>query len=102
MSAHFYVWYRIDGEPEACELAVRGMMARLGCRTGVRGQLLKKRDEPRLWMEVYPEVAEAEAFALRLAQAVDEFDIGMFVDGPRHTECFLADAAVAPACTRQP
>jgi hypothetical protein len=102
VSVHVYVWYRIAGEAMDCERAVRGMMARLACRTGVAGQLLKKRDEDRLWMEVYADVAEPAGFEARLRQAVDEFDIEMFIDGPRHSECFLGEGPVAPTCAATP
>jgi hypothetical protein len=102
VSAHFYVWYRIDGDEDACARAILGMMARLGCRTGVTGRLLKKRDEARVWMEVYDDVADPDHFQARLGQAVDEFDIGMFIDGPRHTECFVGDATPQPACAPHP
>ncbi|TNF52480.1 MAG: DUF4936 family protein [Gammaproteobacteria bacterium] len=98
MTTHFYVWYRIEGDAAECERAVRGMMARLTCRTGVAGQLLQKCDEARLWMEVYADVAEPEAFSHRLRQAVDEYDIEMFIDGPRHTECFRGEPLPIPAC----
>ena len=102
MTSHVYVWYRIDGDAAECEHAVRGMMARLACRTGVTGQLLKKRGEARLWMEAYTNVPEPEAFEGRLRQAVDEFDIGMFIDGPRHTECFVGETPLPPACNTAP
>lgn len=100
MTAHFYVWYRIDGDEADSERAIRGMMARLACRTGVAGQLLKKRNEGRLWMEVYTDVAEPDAFQARLNQAVDEYDIEMFIDGPRHTECFVGEATPPMSCSR--
>ncbi len=98
MAFNFYVWYRVAEDEAAADLAVRTMMARLGCRTGVPGRLLKKRGEPRLWMEVYEGVAEAGAFERSLAQALDEFDVEMFLDGPRRTECFIADTPIPAAC----
>ena len=98
MVFNYYVWYRVAQDEGAAELAVHSMMARLGCRTGVPGRLLKKRDEPRLWMEVYEGVADTDAFERSLAQALDEFDVEMFLDGPRRTECFLADSPIPAAC----
>jgi hypothetical protein len=94
----FYVWYRAGRDEAAAELAVRTMMARLGCRSGVSGRLLKKRDEPRLWMEVYEGVSDAEAFEHLLAQALDEYDVEMFLDGARRIECFVADAPITAVC----
>lgn len=97
----YYVWYRVAQADRDTETAVRGMLARLACRSGVAGTLKKKRSEPRLWMEVYEGVTDAAAFERLLAQALDEYDVEMFLDGPRHTECFLADAPVPAACAAQ-
>lgn len=94
----YYVWYRVARTDRDTETVVRGMMARLACRSGITGVLSRKADEPRLWMEVYAGVTDAAAFERRLAQVVDEFDVEMFLDGPRRTECFLADAPVLAAC----
>ncbi len=80
------------------ETAIRSMMSRLACRSGVSGRLLKKRDEPRLWMETYADVADTVRFEHLLRQAVDEYDVEMFIDGKRCTECFLAAEPVAAAC----
>jgi len=100
VTTQYYVWYRIEGDDADCERAIRGMMARLACRTGVAGQLLKKRGEDRLWMEVYADVPAPDVFEARLNQAVDEYDIGMFIDGPRHTECFVGETTMYPTnCT---
>ncbi len=98
MVFNYYVWYRVAEDEGAADVAIRTMMARLGCRTGVPGRLLKKRDESLLWMEVYEGVADAEAFERSLAQALDEFDVEMFLDGPRRTECFIADTPIPAAC----
>lgn len=98
---HYYIYYRIKpGEAAELELLVRSMQSRLACRSGVRGQLLKKRDEPGLWMEVYAQVADAARFEPLLRQAVEEFDLDMFADSPRRLECFTGDAPADAACDR--
>ncbi len=94
----FYVWYRIGQADRDAETAVRGMMARLGCRSGVAGRLLKKRDEPGLWMEVYEDVTDPDRFQRLMAQVLDELDVEMFLDGPRRTECFIRDEPIPAAC----
>jgi hypothetical protein len=98
LAFNYYVWYRVSQDEGAAELAVRTMMARLACRTGVTGRLLKKCDESRLWMEVYEGVVEPGFFERSLGQALDEFDVEMFLDGARRTECFLADTPIPAAC----
>ncbi len=98
MAYTYCVWYRVTDDGPDTETVLRSMMARLACRTGIEGRLMKKCDEPRLWMEVYTEVADADAFASRLAQAADEYDVAMFVAGERRVECFIEDRPVPPAC----
>jgi hypothetical protein len=49
-------------------------------------------------MEIYLDVADAAGFERLLQQAVDEYDVEMFIDGTRCTECFLADAVIAASC----
>jgi hypothetical protein len=95
---HYYIYYRVsDKEADEAETLVRSMQARLACRSGISGRLLKKREEPVLWMEVYEDVAEPGRFERLLDQAVDEFDLAMFIDGPRKTECFTGGSPV-PLC----
>lgn len=104
----YCVWYRVLADDPDSEVLVRAMMARLACRAGVVGELMKKRDEPCLWMEYYPEVVDPGAFESRLAQAVDEYDVEMLVADRRRSECFrvthraTAACAVAPAERRDP
>ena len=98
---NFYVWYRVEKDDPDTETAVRSMMARLACRSGVAGQLLKKRDEPRLWMEVYRDVADPQGFERLMAQKADEYDLGMFIDGSRRVEAFQEDWSTTPTCSPQ-
>lgn len=87
-----YVYYRVDARHEAAaESPIRAMMARMTCRAGVTAQLLKKRDEPLLWMESYAGVVDPDAFSSELARAVDECKLGTFIHGVRHLECFACD-----------
>ncbi len=94
----YCVWYRVADDGPDTETVLRSMMARLACRTGVMGALLKKRDEPRLWMELYQGVTDAHAFESHLALVADEYDVDMFVADARRVECFLNQPDVTPAC----
>jgi hypothetical protein len=96
---HYYIYYRvIEKNREELELLVHAMQARLACRSGVSGRLLKKREEPGLWMEVYEEVNDPVRFERLIDQAVDEFDLDMFTESPRKLECFTGEAQGSMAC----
>lgn len=89
-----YVYYRIDPRhADTAEIPIRAMQTQLACRTGATAQLLKKRGAPLLWMEIYTGISDAEAFLHELSNATDEYDVGVFLDGERHVECFHADAS---------
>jgi hypothetical protein len=51
-------------------------------------------------MEVYEGIADPAGFSRHLTQAVDEYDIEMFIEGARHVECFIDSGAIPPACDR--
>jgi len=101
VSFSYYIWYRVRADERETETVIRHMMARLACRSGIAGRLLKKREEPRLWMEVYEGIIDPAGFERLLARAVDEFDVEMFCDDSRHGECFEQTAdRVAAQCAR--
>jgi hypothetical protein len=102
MTYTYCVWYRVEDDGPDTESVLRRMMARLACRSGIPGQLVKKCDEPRLWMELYQGVTDAHTFETLLAQAADEYDVDMFIADQRRVECFQAVAAELPACGRRP
>ncbi len=84
-----YVYYRLDPRhADDAEKPIRALMARLACQCTVSTQLLKKRGEPRLWMEAYEGVLDPDAFERELTRGVDEYDVGIFIEGKRHLECF--------------
>ena len=92
---HYYIYYRADAADEsALQIQVRNMQARLKCRTGVAGRLLKQRGNPLLWMEIYENVGDAAVFEQALSKAVDEFEVEMFLASgvQRAMECFSEQA----------
>jgi hypothetical protein len=87
----FYIYYRVDPAKVAeCELRVRELFAAMHKATGISGQLLKKRGEPNLWMEIYLGVADDAKFEWELADAAGRLKIQEFLlpDTTRHLEVF--------------
>ena len=89
--AELYIYYRIELNDEAAyETQLRAMQARLGCSAGVKARLLKSCAEPALRMEIYSGIVEVETFLASLEQAVERFEVDMFlaVGERRRVECF--------------
>ena len=89
MPVSYYIYYRV-AEPAQAQTLVRHIQAALKTRTGIVGRLLRKRDDPSTWMEIYEGVAEAGAFEQCLAAAVQatNFPGVLVIGGARHMECF--------------
>jgi uncharacterized protein DUF4936 len=85
----YYVYYRV-AQPQQAGIAVRSMQSQLLVRSGVRGRLLSKRDEPGMWMEVYEGVNDAPAFEAELDRLIGAMKLEGFLEpgSRRHTECF--------------
>ena len=87
-----YVYYRLDPRhADEAETSIRALMASLACRCAVTARLQKKRADPLLWMETYEGVTDPDAFTRELARGEDDYDVGVFIDGERHLECFHAE-----------
>lgn len=73
MSLVFYVYFKVapGDEARARELA-QALVADVHRETGVAGTLLRRRDDPSTWMEVYQGISDGLAFESvlkRLAEA---------------------------------
>ncbi len=89
---HYYIYYRIQTNLiPAIETAIQLIQSEIQTQLGVTGRLLKKRDEPELWMEIYEKVPDASAFEAVLREAETKSGIASLLDpaSKRHLECFL-------------
>ncbi len=72
MSPGYYIYYRIALErADEAKRIVAAIQDEVLMQAGVRGRLLRRRDDPATWMEVYEDVAEEKAFVASLATAVE-------------------------------
>jgi Domain of unknown function (DUF4936) len=91
MSWSYYIYYRVDAaQAGTCAIAVQQLLATMRDHTGIRGRVLKKRNEPLLWMEIYEPVTDEAKFEWELAEAVAASGINALLQAgsTRHTECF--------------
>ena len=94
-AVHCYVYYRIDAaHAVAARRAIADVLGRVEARAGVAGRLLRRLDEPLLWMEVYDNVREPGRFEAILDELVAAHGFGQFLaPGARRTiERFVADS----------
>ena len=89
LSLSYYIYYRV-ARPAQAQTLVRDIQAALKSRTGIAGRLLRKRDDPTTWMEVYEGVGDIGAFEQCLAAAVQTTNFAAVLEtgGVRHMECF--------------
>ena len=89
MSLSYYIYYRV-AQPAQARTLVRNIQTALKAETGIDGRLLRKRDDPTTWMEIYESVGDVGAFEKNLAVAVQaaNFTAVLVTGGVRHMECF--------------
>jgi hypothetical protein len=90
--ASLYVYYRV--RPDALDRAQalsRTLLDRIAQRLRVRGRLLRRCDEPALWMEIYESVADPAGLQATLEEECTRLDfVAVLLPGEvRHCECFV-------------
>ncbi|MFO1317612.1 MAG: DUF4936 family protein [Burkholderiales bacterium] len=90
-ATHYYIWYRVAGDPAAARAAVDAALHDVFLHAGVTGKVLVRRDDPRTWMEIYEHVADGALFERELAGAVARHGLARYAEaGARHVEPFVA------------
>lgn len=91
MAFHLYIYYRVaDAADRAAADAADALFARVRTATGIDGHRLVRRDEPGLWMEIYEGIADTDAFAHVLDDAVETSGLARHLAAGerRHAEWF--------------
>ena len=92
MSVSLFVYYRVAAATEAAVRArVDALQTEVFAATGIRGRLLRRRDDPSTWMEVYEAVDDTAAFEQVLDAALARHGFAALL-GPgevRHSERFV-------------
>lgn len=92
-AGHYYIWYRVPGLHAEALRSIAALQDDVAARTGIRGRVLIRRDDPATWMEIYENVSLPAAFERELAAAVERHQVAAFAhEGRRHTEAFVAPA----------
>ncbi|MFN3988320.1 MAG: DUF4936 family protein [Rhodocyclaceae bacterium] len=93
MKLDYYIYYRLSPERNHADAreAVRSLQSRMLARTGVSGRLMVRRDDGHTWMEIYPDVIDAEAFdaALEEETRAAGFETWLEPATVRHVERFV-------------
>ena len=97
-----YVYYKVSApRGEAVLSAARALLTAVHDATGVSGRLLRRREQPGNWMEVYEGIADLATFDRVLAEKVVAVGFHDHLgSGGRHTERFTplvrADLTLLP------
>jgi Domain of unknown function (DUF4936) len=89
----YYIYYRVSAAHAlAARKVVASMLTALEQRTSVSGRLLRRQDEPQLWMEVYESVRDTAVFEAVLTEVLDASGLAALLapDAGRKTERFVA------------
>ncbi len=89
VATHYFVWYRVPGDPAPARAAVNALMQDIAMKTGVTGRLLMRPEVPPTWMEVYESVADAASFDGVYTEAVARNGVATHAPEGRHLERFV-------------
>jgi hypothetical protein len=68
----YYIYYKVPPANAASAFAAVAALQRdLAMATGIVGRLLRRRDDPTTWMEVYERVTDAASFEDKLRELAD-------------------------------
>ncbi|WP_024303776.1 DUF4936 family protein [Pseudogulbenkiania sp. MAI-1] len=87
MTHALYLYYKVAGFDADLHRRLLALQQELGARCGVTARLLRRRDDPSTWMEVYEGIVDDTAFAAALVEAEQRHGISALV-GARHAEWF--------------
>ncbi|MEO8305348.1 MAG: DUF4936 family protein [Betaproteobacteria bacterium] len=89
--SHLYVYYRVAADTAEARALIAALMTDVAARTGIRGRLLARCEDPSTWMEVYESIVEPAPFLRVLDESVTANGASrVSIDGRRTIERFCA------------
>jgi hypothetical protein len=90
VTASLYVYFKCPTDADVVA-PVAAMQAELLRESGVRGRLMRRRDDPTTWMEIYEDIGDFAQFEVRLAAAVERHGLERVLrpGEHRHAERFI-------------
>lgn len=91
MNLVYYVYYKVEtGSETLARERAQALVAEIRRQTGIQGRLLRRRDDPSTWMEIYKDVPAAADFAASLALAANALNFieVLKAGSARHLEVF--------------
>jgi hypothetical protein len=86
---HLYVYYRIQADDaDAAREQVATLQARLSTFCGTAPRHMVRCGDSGMWMEVYEEVVQPEAFTDAMQSCLNEPGLDILRRSERHLECF--------------
>jgi uncharacterized protein DUF4936 len=89
----YYVYYKVPREnAERARASVENLQREIAAATGVRGRLLRRRDDETTWMEIYEDVSDPARLEAALDQLVRKHGIAPLLasGSARRQEVFRA------------
>ena len=86
MLYNLYIYYRHTGIDSPDMATLHAMQDTVYSLTGIRGTLMRRRDDATTLMEIYEGIGDADTFAGHLAHALQQHGIGC---ESRHAEWFV-------------
>jgi len=93
VSVSLFVYYRVAAQQDfAVRERVSAIQSDVLAETGVSGRLLRRRDDPTTWMEIYEPIADIDQLEQALHTALERhgFDALLAPGDVRHAERFVA------------
>lgn len=86
-----YVYYKVPAsKSQIVRRALAALIEAVEQATGIRGRLMRRRDQADTWMEVYEGIADEAGFETALQAAVMSSGVLQLLEqGARHTERFV-------------
>ncbi|WP_374604417.1 DUF4936 family protein [Niveibacterium sp.] len=90
MTAEIFIYYKVEATlADDAAIAATWLLDEVERRTGVRGSLMRRVDDPLTWMEEYRAVGDPVSLLRAVEKALQASELLSLLQGTRHIETFV-------------